>query len=552
MFDRKSRDGRAVRRGLCYRAVTLSGAAALAMSAFAAAPAARAESVLRVAMTAADIPVNIGIPDQGFEGYRFMGYMLYDALVNWDLSSATEPAKLTPGLAESWTVDPNDAKRWIFKLRKGVTFHDGSTFTADDVLWNLAKVRDDKAPQYDSKQAALIAVRIPSVAAIEKIDDHTIAILTEEPNADIPYQVSYWTLSSQEHWEKVGSWAEYAKDPSGTGPWKQVSLTPRASVEMVPNKDYWDKNRVPKVDKVVLRPIPEASARVAALLSGQVDFIEAPPPDAVPRLKQQGMEIITNSYPHNWAVELSKAEGSPWNDVRVRKAANLCVDRDSMVEMLGGLAIAAKGHVPPDDTWFGKPSFDIGYRPDEARAMMKEAGFSEEKPLTVKIAVSTSGSGQMQPLPMFEFMQANLAECFFDVQAEVMEWNALLSFGRQPANGKDAMAAGVNGIIISRAVQDPYSALERSYMSTRITPKGSNWGLVNNPEYDELMRKASQSFDPEMQNDALRQVHAKIVDNAEWLWIVHDINPRAISPKVKGFVQAKSWFQDLTPITIAQ
>lgn len=548
MFDRKSRTAMtALRR----RALYLSGVAAFALSAVAAAPGAQAqEKVLRVGMTAADIPTNTGQPDQGFEGFRFMGYMLYDSLVLWDLSSATEPSKLVPGLAESWSVDPNNNLRWIFKLRKGVKFHDGSDFTADDVVWNFAKVRDDKAPQYDSKQAALVAVRIPALKEVNKIDDHTIEIITVEPNADVPYQVSFWLMSSQEHWEKVGSWAEFAKNPSGTGPWKQGTLTPRASVEMLPNKDYWNPKRVPKVDKAILRPIPEASARVAALLSGQVDFIEAPPPDAVPRLEQQGMKIVTNAYPHNWAVELSKAEGSPWNDIRVRKAANLCVDRDNMVELLGGLAIASKGHVPPGDTWFGKPSFDIKYDPDTARKMMEEAGHTKDKPLSVKIAISTSGSGQMQPLPMFEFLQANLNECHFKVEAEVMEWNALLAFGRQPANGAEAKAAGVNGIIISRAVQDPYSALERSYMSTRITPKGSNWGLVNVPEYDALFTKASQSFDIEAQNLVLQEVHAKIVDNAEWIWVVHDVNPRAISPRVKGFVQAKSWFQDLTPITI--
>ncbi len=548
MFDLKSRPGISK---WTRRTSYLSGVAALVMAAGIAAPAAQAqEKVLRVAMTAADIPTNVGQPDQGFEGFRFMGYMLYDALINWDLSSADQPAKPVPALAESWAIDPNNNLRWVFNLRKGVKFHDGSDFTADDVVWNFAKVRDDKAPQYDPKQAALVAVRIPALKEVNKVDDYTVEIITVEPSAYVPYQVSFWLMSSQEQWEKTKSWIEFAKDPSGTGPWKQGKLTPRASVEMLANKEYWDPKRVPKVDKVILRPIPEASARVAALLSGQVDFVEAPPPDAVPRLKQSGMKIITNAYPHNWAVELSKAEDSPWNDVNVRKAANLCVDRDNMVELLGGLAIASKGHVPPGDTWFGKPKFDIGFRPDEARKLMKEAGFSKEKPLTVKIAVSTSGSGQMQPLPMFEFMQANLNECFFDVQAEVMEWNALLAFGRQPANSPEAKSSNVNGIIISRALQDPYSALERSYMSTRITPKGSNWGLVNNPEYDALFKKASESFDLEEQNKALQEAHAKIVDNAEWIWIVHDVNPRAISPKVKGFVQAKSWFQDLTPVTV--
>jgi ABC-type transport system substrate-binding protein len=529
----------------------LRRAALGALGALALAGAAQAEEkVLRVAMTAADIPINIGQPDQGFEGFRFMGYMLYDTLVLWDLSKSDKPASLTPGLAEKWEIDPKNNKRWVFHLRKGVKFHDGSPFTADDVVWNYAKVRDTKAPQYESKQAALVAVRIPALDKVNKIDDYTVEILTKEPSAYVPYQVSFWFMSSQEHWEKTKSWAEFAKSPSGTGPWKFVSQTQRAKVEMVPNKEYWNKKRVPKVDRVILRPIPEASARVAALLSGQVDFVEAPPPDSVPRLKSAGMKVVTNVYPHNWAIEPSQAEGSPWRDLRVRKAANLCIDREGMVKMLGGLAVASKGHMPPGDTWFGKPKFDIKYDPDAARKLMAEAGHSAAKPLGVKIAVSTSGSGQMQPLPMFEFLQANLNECFFKVDAEVMEWNSLTSFARAPSDGKDAKAKGVNGSIISRATQDPYSALERVFMSSRIPPGGSNWALIKDPVYDEMLAKAAATFDSEAQNKILAAVHAHAVEQAQWIWVVHDVNPRALSPKVKGFVQAQSWFQDLTPVSL--
>jgi ABC-type transport system substrate-binding protein len=511
---------------------------------------ASAEKVLRVAMTAADIPLNTGQPDQGFEGFRFMGYMLYDPLVLWDLSKSDAPATLVPGLAESWAIDPANNKRWIFKLRKGVRFHDGSEFTADDVVWNFQKVRDDKAPQYDAKQAALVAVRIPSISGVGKIDSHTVEILTAEPSAYVPYQVSFWFMSSRQHWEKTKSWAEFSKSPSGTGPWKFVSQTQRAKVEMVPNKAYWNPARIPKVDRIVLRPIPEASARVAALLSNQVDFIEAPPPDSIPRLKSAGMKILTNSYPHNWAITPSRIEGSPWNDVRVRQAANLCIDRDGMSKLLGGLALPSEGHMPPGDTWFGKPKFKIGYRPDEARKLMASAGHSAAKPLTVKIAISTSGSGQMQPLPMFEFLQANLNECFFKVEAEVMEWNALTAFSRKPANDKEATSKNVSAVIISRALQDPFSAFERVFLSSRISPAGSNWGMLKEPAYDELLTKAAASFEIGAQNATLQKVHELVVENAEWIWVVHDVNPRAISPKVKGFVQAKSWFQDLTSVSL--
>ena len=87
--------------------------------------------VLRIGMTAADIPYTPGQPDQGGEGYRFIGYQLYDALINWDLSQGEQLPNLIPGLAESWEVSKADNTKWIFHLRRGVKFHDGSDFNAD-------------------------------------------------------------------------------------------------------------------------------------------------------------------------------------------------------------------------------------------------------------------------------------------------------------------------------------------------------------------------------------------------------------------------------------
>ena len=107
-------------------------------------------------MTAGDLPATTGNPDQGFEGYRFVGYNLYDSLVLWDLSGkdADKAADIKPGLATEWQVDEANPKRWIFKLRQGVKLHDGCDFTADDVVWNMAYSTDEKAPQFNPAQFA--------------------------------------------------------------------------------------------------------------------------------------------------------------------------------------------------------------------------------------------------------------------------------------------------------------------------------------------------------------------------------------------------------------
>ncbi|MEQ9121749.1 MAG: ABC transporter substrate-binding protein [Alphaproteobacteria bacterium] len=511
------------------------------------APKASAQGTLRLGMTLADIPVSFGQPDQGFEGFRFMGIMLYDALINWDLSSTGQPSGLVPGLAESWEVSKDDPTKWIFNLRKGVVFHDGSEFNADAVIFNFDKLLDKDSPQFSARQGSLVNFRIPAIKSYRKIDDYTVEFTTHEPSSFVPYQLCYILIASPTQWEKTGKdWNEFGKTPSGTGPWKLESLSPRESAEFTPFKAHWNKDLVPKLDKVITIPIPDPNARTAALLSGQVDWIEAPAPDAIPRIESQGFKVVSEVYPHVWSWHLSRVEGSPWNDIRVRKAANLAIDREGIKALLGGYAIPASGHVTPDDPWYGEPTFEIKYDPEAAKALLKEAGFSVDNPVKVKALISASGSGQMLPLPMNEYMQQNLKEVGIDIEFEVTEWNALIDLWRGGAKSPQAMGAGV--INVSYTTQDPYSAFTRFLRSDLHAPKGVNWGFYNDPEMDKLLNMAAATFDPVERDKVLAQVHAREVDDAAFIWVVHDVAPRAMSPKVKGYVQSRNWFQSLTPV----
>ena len=510
-----------------------------------------AGGTLKVGMTAADIPLSFGQPDNGFEGFRFMGLMLYDGLINWDLKAVDRPSGLIPGLAESWTVNPSDNTKWTFKLRKGAKFHDGSEFDADAVIFNFDKLFKKDSPQYSARQASLVNFRIPAFKSVKKVDKYTVEFTTKAPDSFFPYQVVYILMASPTQWANSGKdWKKVALSPSGTGPWKLSQLVARERAEFTPNTQHWDKNRVPKLDKVVTLPIPDPNARTAALLSGQVDWIEAPAPDAIPRMKSEGMKIVSNVYPHIWSYHLSRLPGSPWNDVRVRKAANLAIDRKGMVQLLGGYAIEAKGHVTPADKWFGSPSFDIKYDPAAAKALLKEAGFGPNKPVKAKILISASGSGQMLPLQMNEYIQQNLKEVGIDLELEVMEWQSLLD--RWRAGAKAPQSAGAHAINVSYTTQDPFSGFTRFLRSDLAAPNGVNWGVYNDPEMDKLLRSASASFDPNERDKWLAKVHTKEVNEALFVWAVHDVAPRAINPKVKGYNQARNWFQSLTSVYIGQ
>lgn len=522
------------------------------------------EKVLRIAMTAADIPRTLGQPDQGFEGNRFTGIPIYDSLTQWDLSKADAPSVLIPALATSWAVDAKDKTKWVFKLRPGVKFHDGSAFNADAVIWNVQKVLDKDASQFDPSQVGVTASRMPTLRTARKIDDMTVELTTSEADSFLPINLTNLFMASPAHWSAKlaavpasvtvpadrakAAWTAFAADPAGSGPFKVTRFVARERLELAANKAYWDAKRVPRIDKVVMLPMPEANARTAALLGGQVDWIEAPAPDAMAQITQRGFKIYSNAQPHVWPWQLSFAEGSPWLDKRVRQAANLCVDRGGIKQLLGGMMAEPKGTVAPGHPWWGNPKFDIKYDVKAAQALMTQAGFSAAKPLKVKVQISASGSGQMQPLPMNEFAQQSLKQCFFDVQFDVIEWNTLFTNWRKGA--KDPSANGANAVNISFAAMDPFFAMVRFVSTKAFPPVSNNWGYYGNADIDKLVADARTSFDEKSRDAALAKLHAHIVDDAPFVWIAHDVGPRALSARIKNVVQPKSWFIDIATMTM--
>lgn len=508
-----------------------------------------AETVARYGISMADIPLTTGQPDRGAGAYQFTGHTLYDPLVAWEANIGTRPGKLVPGLATEWKVDPKDNKIWRFSLRKGVKFHDGSDFKADAVIWNLDKVLNDKSPQFDAKQSAQVRPRIPSVASYRKVDEQTVEIVTKDVDALFIYQLPWFLISSPAQWEKLGrDWNKVASQPSGTGPFKLDKLVPRERAELVKNAGYWDKTRLARTDRIILMPIPDAVTRANALLNGQVDLIETPPPDVLPQLKASGFKLVQNVTPHVWPYHFSTQPGSPWTDIRVRKAANLAIDRSAIVKLLNGLASPAKGQLDPSSPWFGKPSFDIKYDLPAARALMAQAGYTKANPLKAKIIIAQGGTGQMLSLPMNEYIQQSLAEIDIQVEFEVVELENLYLHWRAGAKADMNAGKGITAINLGYVTADPFLGLTRFAYGRYIAPNGVNWGGYANPKVDQAIDQIRATFDTKVQDRLLAGVHQQMVDDALMLWVVHDTNPHALSPKVKQFVQAQHWFQDLTTI----
>jgi peptide/nickel transport system substrate-binding protein len=160
--------------------------------------------------------------------------------------------------------------------------------------------------------------------------------------------------------------------------------------------------------------------------------------------------------------------------------------------------------------------------------------------------ISTSGSGQMQPLPMNEFLQQNLKECGFDISFEVVEWGTMLVALRNAPTSQQALGSDAMNISLPPATDISQMALY--FVSANAAPRGRNWSNWKNEQFDDLISRIEVSSDQQQILADARKAHELIVDDAPWVFIVHDRNARAMTKKVKGFTSAQSWFQDFTTV----
>ncbi len=300
-----------------------------------------------------------------------------------------EQQRLKPGLAESWKV--LDDATWEFKLRKGVTWHDGSPFTADDVVFTFE--RAPKVPNSPSSFAAAVKDK-----KVKKIDDHTVHVSASSISPTLPNDLSSLLIVSKKHGEGATT-ADYnsGKAAIGTGPYKLVKFTPGDRIEFVRNDAYWGGKQ--KWAKLSFRPIPAGPARVAALLAGDVDLIEDTPTADIERLKKEPKveisQIASNRLIYFFidhareVTPFAKAkDGSeiknPFKDKRVREAMNKAINRPAIVSrVMEGVAVPA-GQLLPDG-YFGVSSKlkPVAYDSDGAKKLLTAAGFPNGFKLTL-------------------------------------------------------------------------------------------------------------------------------------------------------------------------
>ncbi len=292
----------------------------------------------------------------------FTGYTLYDPLIAWDLSRADRLAELRPGLAESWSVDESDRTRWTLRLRRGVTFHDGSAFDA-------AAVAGTSPSSSTTRRPTTIPSRLPRSAAASapsrpgrSSTRRRSQLVTRAPTRSSPISSpSCWSRARPSSRPSAATGRNSPSRPRGPGRSGSRVWFPRERRNSSPIPPTGIRPPA-GLRPAVLQPMPEATTRVAALLSGRVDWIEAPAPDQIGALKAAGNRVLTNIYPHYWAYMPSYLPGSPFTDVRVRKAVNLA----STGRASGRCSTAddpGRGQRPGGSPLVRPPSFRIRHDP---------------------------------------------------------------------------------------------------------------------------------------------------------------------------------------------
>ncbi len=282
---------------------------------------------------------------------------LFDPLID-----VTNDSKFVPALAETWR--PVNNTTWRFTLRKGVTFHDGTPFNADSVVFSLRRVQ--------SNSKLIKSFVYQDIESVEKDGDYAVTVTSKRPFGSLPAHLTMLGMLPPSAGKNEEA---FFQKPVGTGPFRFASWTHGDQIAMTANPTYW-KPGIPKVEKVTFRFIPELSTRTAALRSGELQVIDRVTPDLVETLKgTRGVKVldVPAIEAQRWIFQLGK---EPVKDQRLRQAISLAIDRGVIIkELLKGYGRPVDSPVPPG--LIGHMSLPPKvYDPEKARQILKQAGYS--------------------------------------------------------------------------------------------------------------------------------------------------------------------------------
>ncbi|MEX2500797.1 MAG: ABC transporter substrate-binding protein [Trueperaceae bacterium] len=406
---------------------------------------------------------------------------------------------LVPGLATEWRT-VNDTT-WELELRQDVTFHDGSSFGADDVVFSLLRPKDDEL-------GSPLASRFAVIDDVEATGPYTVRVHTVDPYPLLPARLSEWFIVSQAYVEGHDAQTVSA-EPVGTGAYRFVEWVKDDRLVLEANPDHW--RGTPDVQQVTFRPIPELSTRVAALQSGDVDLITNVPAirtDAVENDPDLNLRSVPSTYIQYVALDGTKNEAL--DDPRVRRAIQYATNVSDIIEFLFD-GNALKIAVPLAHGTFGvnEEIEPYPYDPERARELLAEAGY--EDGIEFELDAPTGRYAQDQEVA--EALVGQWSEVGIDVDLNINEWSVQLTKYRAGDQLADAHYMGWG--------TSTFDADDILWGGFANQPTKNNW---HHPRVTDLVSEARTTLDPDRRQELYAEAQEIIVDQLPWLILFQQVD----------------------------
>ncbi|WP_296263094.1 ABC transporter substrate-binding protein [Pseudomonas sp. UBA6562] len=481
---------------------------------------------------------------EGFDVAQYTTAVTFDAaaqtLFNRLVDFVSGSTELQPSLAERWTVS-DDGLVYTFHLRRGVQFHRTAYFTptrefnADDVLWSFQRQLDPKHPWHDKASVGFPYFESMAfsqlIRSVEKTDPYTVVFTLKRREAPFLHDLAmgFTSIYSAEYADQLlaaGKTAELNSKPVGTGPFVFQRYRKDAQIRYTAHPDYF--LGAPPADTLVFVITPDNNVRLQKLRANECQVALYPKPDDVPsieadpQLKVASIETLVTSY-----IALNTQH--PFlKDARVRKAINLAFDRRTHVEQLfgPGNALEATNPFPPTVLGFNSDLRNPPYDPEQARALLQEAGVPTGTVLTL---FTRNGGGPSNPNPRLsaELLQADLAKVGLVVDIRVMEWAEMLRRGKRGEHDLLASGwAGDNG--------DPDNFLT-PLLGCEGAKSGENYARWCDPRFQTLIDQAREIIEPAARGKLYEQALTVYDEARPWLNIAHPKVFTAMRRNVEGF-----------------
>ncbi|MBI3706856.1 MAG: ABC transporter substrate-binding protein [Proteobacteria bacterium] len=422
---------------------------------------------------------------------------IFDRLVHQD-----ERQKLTPGLATEWKV--LDDTTWEFKLRQGVKFHDGSDFTADDVIASLKRV------PWVPNSPSSFALYMRAIKESQIVDPYTIRFTTARPYPLLPVDLANIFIVSRKAEQAPTGDFNSGRATIGTGPYRFVEYLPGDRIVLQRNDNYWGPK--PPWPRVTMKLITNDPARVAALLAGDVQIIEAVPTQDISKLKNnanvQLWRIISNrliylhvdSFRDQTPLVTDKAgavlPNNPLKDARVRRALSKAINRPAIVErLMEGEAIPA-GDLLPDGFFGASPKLKPeAFDPEGARRLLTEAGYPNGFGLTI----NGPNDRYVNDEKIVQAIGPMLTRIGIATKVVTEPWATFASKGSAPNYAYSLMLVGWGS-----GTGETSSPLRSLLSTVRPGFGGSNRGRYSNPKLDAVLDEALATVDDEKREKLLQ------------------------------------------------